>query len=121
MGGCGCQDDSGHVLGDRDLQVHRLLLDLRVGVAQDDGVARALCGILDAPRKFCEERVLDVGDDERDDLGLLLSQSPRGAIGGELQLAGCFAHGDRLVSDTPTPLKTRDTVAGDTPASFATS
>ena len=48
-------------------------------------------------------------------------RSVRAVRWGELQLAGCFAHGERIRIGDATPLKTRDTVAGDTSGSFATS
>ena len=48
-------------------------------------------------------------------------RSVRAVRWGELQLAGCFALGERIRIGDATPLKTRDTVAGDTSGSFATS
>ena len=69
-------DHAGHAVGDGDVDVGGLLVDVLVGVAQHEAVVLALGDVLDAPQHRGEEGVLDVGDDRRPQRGALPAQGP---------------------------------------------
>ncbi len=69
-------DDAGHAIGDGDVDVGGLLVEVLVGVAQHEAVVLALGDVLDAADHRGEERVLDVGDDRRPQRGALAAQRP---------------------------------------------
>jgi len=90
------EDDPGHVLGEGDVEVARLLAGIVVGVAEHHGEAGRLGAVLHCAGQRGEERILDVGDDEGDDLGVLPTQGARGAVGGVLERFGGRTHEARL-------------------------
>ena len=83
---------TGHLLGHRDVEVGRLLLEVLVRVAEHQAVALVPGDVLHAPDHRREEGVLDVGDDRGPHPGPLLAQGPGGAGGGVVQPLGGRPH-----------------------------
>ena len=73
-------DDPEDTLVGQHLEIRALLAGSLITVAEEDSVAGAKCRVFENVNDLAEVRVLDVGNDDADHLGLLASHVPSEAV-----------------------------------------
>lgn len=122
MVGSRSDDHTGHILGDRNLEVLRLPGRVVIGVAEHDGVTGGAQGVLNPPRKGGKEWVLNVSGITSAITSELWVRNDRAVrLGVKASSSAAARTASDLPDETGMPLNTRETVAGETPAFAATS